>query len=62
MAEAEEENGAEVERFRAGVEGGTYVGPPRASEGWRSPMAETELRRFLRAAKADDWGRSMRRP
>ena len=29
---------------------------------WRRPMAETELRRFLSAAKADDWGRSMSSP
>jgi hypothetical protein len=29
---------------------------------WRRPMAETLLRRFLRAPKAEDWGRSMRRP
>jgi hypothetical protein len=29
---------------------------------WRSPMALTLLRRFLRAAKAEDWGSSMRRP
>jgi hypothetical protein len=28
----------------------------------RRPMAETELRRFFSAAKADDCGRSMRRP
>jgi hypothetical protein len=29
---------------------------------WSSPMAETELRRFLSAAKAEDWGRSISSP
>lgn len=49
-------------------EGWTYDdrAPPAPNEDaagvWRRPMAETEFRRFLSAAKAEDWGRSMRSP
>lgn len=29
---------------------------------WSRPIADTELRRFFNAAKADDWGKSINSP
>ena len=40
------------------LEEGTYV----RGAMWRYPIAETLFKRFLRAANAEDCGRSIRRP